>query len=469
MHLRDLLFTFTAVLTLNLLLLGCHGQGNSTDSDRNCVASPTGSLALSVDVLGVPGPQGSRGEKGKRGSIGPVGPQGIKGDDGEKGAPGDRGAVGPAGSKGVKGDMGMVGEKGIKGAKGSVGDPGLAGPPGGRGTPGVEGPEGPIGPDGYQGPRGTRGPRGNEGPPGPPGPQGPPGLPGSAGEKGEPGDTILNDEEFANVCSNVSSKVSTTLSVVVRGEVNTAKNDIENLMILVETLNVTLEEERRKVALLNETLTNLLSNECTLGGTRVALIDMTQPSSHCPSNLTEVSSNSTGQRACGRTVDRACSSVVFPVRQQYSQVCGRVRGYQFGSLEIAWRSNINSYYMGGISITHGSPRQHLWTYAVGRSEHDGNNGCPCAEGALSRVPSFVGEHYFCESGFVSNYEYRTAWEDPLWDGKGCVLPGNTCCDRFGWFYRAVTPTTNDIEVRWCTNGNRQSEDVFTDIVEIWVK
>ena len=271
---RDLIFTFTAVLTLNLLLTGCHGQGNSTDSDRNCVASPTGSLALSVDVLGVPGPQGSRGEKGMRGSIGLVGPQGIKGDVGEKGAPGDRGAVGPPGSKGVKGDMGMVGEKGIKGAKGSVGDPGLAGPPGGRGPPGAEGPEGPVGPDGFQGPRGTRGPQGNEGPPGPPGPQGSPGLPGSVGEKGEPGDTILNDEEFANVCSNVSRKVSTTLSVDVISEVNTAKNDIEKLMSLVKVLNVTLEEERRKVAYLNEILNNPFNLNCR-GGTLVALIDMT--------------------------------------------------------------------------------------------------------------------------------------------------------------------------------------------------
>ena len=467
---RDLIFTFTAVLTLNLLLTGCHGQGNSTESGRNCVASPTGSLALSVDVLGVPGPQGSRGEKGMRGSIGPVGPQGIKGDVGEKGAPGDRGAVGPPGSKGVKGDMGMVGEKGIKGAKGSVGDPGLAGPPGGRGPPGVEGPEGPLGPDGSQGPRGTRGPQGNEGSPGPPGPQGSPGLPGSVGEKGEPGDTILNDEEFVSVCSNVSSKVSTTLSVVVRSEVNTTKNDIEKLMSLVEVLNVTLEEERRKVAYLNEILNNPFNHNCR-GGTRVALIDMTQPSSRCPSTLTEVSNSATGQRACGRTVDKGCSSVVFPVGEQYSQVCGRVRGYQFGELEIAWTSNISNAYMGGVSITHGSPRQHLWTYAVGRSEHTNNGyyGCPCAKGDASLVPSFVGEHYYCESGFIVRSENRTAWEDPLWDGKGCVSPGNTCCDRFGWFNRAVTPTTDDIEVRWCANFYRNNEDVFTDIVEIWVK
>ena len=445
---RDLIFTFIAVLTLNLLLTGCHGQGNST-------------------------------EKGMRGSIGPVGPQGIKGDIGEKGAPGDRGAVGPPGSKGVKGDMGMVGEKGIKGAKGSVGDPGLAGPPGGRGPPGAEGPEGPIGPDGSQGPRGTRGPQGNEGPPGPPGPQGPPGLPGSVGEKGEPGDTILNDEEFASVCSNVSSKVSTNLSGV-RSEVNTTKNDIEKLMSLVEVLNVILEEERQKVAYLNEKLNNLLHNNCR-GGTRIALIDMTQPSSRCPSNLTEVSNSATGQRACGRTVDRGCSSVVFPVRQQYSQVCGRVRGYQFGELEIAWTSNISNAYMGGVSVTHGSPRQHLWTYAVGLLEdftflEKVFYRCPCATRDeinwtlfTGLAPSFVGEHYYCESGFVKRVENRTAWEDPLWDGKGCVSPGNTCCDRFGWFNRAVTPTTDDIEVRWCTDFSRYNEDVFTDIVEIWVK
>ena len=77
-------------------------------------------------------------------------------------------------------------------------------------------------------------------------------------------------------------------------------------------------------------------------------------------------------------------------------MCGRVRGYQFGDLEVGWTSNINRPYVGGVSITHGSPRQHLWTYVVGRSERaTGNNGCPCANGDASPAPSFVGEHYYC--------------------------------------------------------------------------
>ena len=31
-------------------------------------------------------------------------------------------------------------------------------------------------------------------------------------------------------------------------------------------------------------------------------------------------------------------------------------------------NNINSYYVDGISITHGNPRQHVWTYAAGIQE-----------------------------------------------------------------------------------------------------
>ena len=88
--------------------------------------------------------------------------------------------------------------------------------------------------------------------------------------------------------------------------------------------------------------------------------------------------------------------------------------------------NINGYYVDGISITHGQPRKHLWTYAVGCSElmldgADTLSACPCNgnfPGAEAYIPNFVNNHliYYCESGFVERWLSRMAWEDPLWDG-----------------------------------------------------
>ena len=69
---------------------------------------------------------------------------------------------------------------------------------------------------------------------------------------------------------------------------------------------------------------------------------------------------------------------------------------------------------------------------------------------------------------MSIAESRIAWEDPLWDGAGCVTPGNTCCQRHGWFHKQVNLTSDSIEVRWCADSERSDEDIFTELVEIWV-
>ena len=106
--------------------------------------------------------------------------------------------------------------------------------------------------------------------------------------------------------------------------------------------------------------------------------------------------------------------------------------------------------------------------------------CPCARPDptdRTNVPSYVGDNYYCESGIadihntddVITYQREDMiWEDPLWDGSGCTLPGNQCCDRYGWFHQEVPTTSDDIEVRWCANEPQENEDVFTDQLEIWV-
>ena len=211
---------------------------------------------------------------------------------------------------------------------------------------------------------------------------------------------------------------------------------------------------------------------------RVALIDMTNPTAKCPSGLHEVSNSTTNQRACGRSVSSGFSSVTFTIEEKYSHVCGRVQGYQYSSHDAFHPSSgktINDTYIDGISITHGSPRRHLWSYAANWYEQwrgATNYICPCArpdpDNPRWHIPDFVGNDYYCESGFATTSQSRIAWEDPLWDGAGCVTPGNTCCQRYGWFHRQVNQTSDSIEVRWCANQLRSNEVVLTHLVEIWV-
>ena len=199
----------------------------------------------------------------------------------------------------------------------------------------------------------------------------------------------------------------------------------------------------------------------------------------CPSNLRNVTNTTTGQTACGRTADPGCSQLTFEIDDEYSNVCGRVRGYQYLSMDAfavtVTKSplSIAGHYVDGVSITQGQPLKHLWTYAVGASELHQHTKyrCPCAVPTnmqRANPPQFVGDNYYCESGFPgTSYSNRVVWEDPLWDGHNCV-EGNNCCDRYGWFHRQVPPSSDDINVQLCGDERISNEDVLIDQLEIWV-
>ena len=64
--------------------------------------------------------------------------------------------------------------------------------------------------------------------------------------------------------------------------------------------------------------------------------------------------------------------------------------------------SIDTFYVDGLSITHGNPRQHIWTYAVGLTDYGRSYACcncPCAATTGPRPPtdSFTGTNYYCES------------------------------------------------------------------------
>ena len=168
----------------------------------------------------------------------------------------------------------------------------------------------------------------------------------------------------------------------------------------------------------------------TGGWTRLAYLNMSLPTENCPSGFQMY--NTGGVRACGRVnVNTDCLPVIFPSNNiSYSEICGRVVGYQHASTDaidprFGDHNDIDGHYVDGISITRGSPRQHVWTFMSGLQDEGTNNrnlNCPCSVGATVPVQSFIGEHYFCESGNPSYYawSYNTLYiQDPLWDGQNC--------------------------------------------------
>ena len=206
------------------------------------------------------------------------------------------------------------------------------------------------------------------------------------------------------------------------------------------------------------------------GWMRAAYINMRQPGAECPSPFRLVTSP---KRLCGR-LGNGCYSKIFSTHGiSYNKVCGQVRGYQYASIQaFEGPEDINSNYVEGISITHGSPRKHLWTYAVGISDDRNfpNWNCPCAKFPGPSPPSFVGNHYYCESGNTGTYEYQF-YDEPLWDGEGCGA-GNNCCAQSGmpWFCRALPQEVDDdIEVRNCANQEISNEDTYIELLAIYVQ
>ena len=446
---------FTVVMKL-VILLGIITYQiiiSVSQNDTQCIENPTGEVSLNVAVRGVPGPEGPQGPKG---DIGPKGEEGSKGDHGVQGEKGDHGVIGPKGAKGTKGDEGRKGQKGANGPEGKLGP---------QGSPGLVGP------------RGSRGPPGHEGPEGPEGLRGQIGHPGPRGLQGEPGDTVLNDEEFDRVTKGLHNSIFSNVSTSVSKAIDTVQQKILSLNItLLDTMMSELRAMNETLNILNSKFYSL-SLKCGIFGywRTIAHFDTTVGDS-CPTGLRTVKNTSTKQTACGRTVNRGCTSLQFLANGTYTNVCGRVRGYQYYRPESFYTgtNSIDSPYLHGVSITHGTPRTHLWSYVAGLTEQYSTISyrCPCARPDptdRSGVPSFVGEHFYCESGFSgSNYENKIAWEDPLWDGQGCFASGNQCCNRYGWFHREIPTTSDNIEVRWCAEYILDDEDVLTDQLEIWV-
>ena len=237
-------------------------------------------------------------------------------------------------------------------------------------------------------------------------------------------------------------------------------------------------------------LTKIVPPECGDGlWNQVAQLNMSDLSQQCPSEWVEF--NSDGVRACRRpvTTEGSCSGKNYSSNgQQYSRVCGRVIGYQlstpdaFTGLLGGYRNaSIDETYIDGISITHGMPRNHIWSYAASPEEQNlrySNFLCPCSSVYTGSGPQpFIGDNYYCESGnpglFNTTYGHFFS-HDKLWDGRQCSRELTCCTGKSNhsppWFsVELPTPTSDNIEVRICADESTDNEDTPVELVEIYVQ
>ena len=210
------------------------------------------------------------------------------------------------------------------------------------------------------------------------------------------------------------------------------------------------------------------------GWTRVAHIDMRDPEQECPFGLQTEQPSGSSLRLCSQ-LGLGCSSVSFHTFGiEYSRVCGRVIGYQYGGINpfhgyyTIENATLEASYVHGVSLTYGRlPRKHIWTFANAPDDITSNfePSCECE----SSRPPFIGNDYFCDTGSRS-HALNQLWylDDPLWDGQGCGGT-NTCCSLHNppWFCKDLPePTTEDIEMRMC--GRSSQSRAAVQQVELYI-
>ena len=333
-----------------------------------------------------------------------------------------------------------------------------------------------------------QGPHGRDGRDGLPGREGPAGPPGTPGISTFDLKTIT-DQIRAEVLKDVDSKLSQIKNRKCHDLGRFSYHPATSCQDVYECnqdapsgeywINVT----HGKSMVIREVYCDMESVHCGRRGgwMRVAFFNMSDPTQSCPTPLR--TDTTQGKRLCTRSVDRPFSTVIFYTHGvPYTAVCGRAVAYQYGNTNAFYAAmegtryhSINDPYVDGISITHGQPRKHIWTYAVGRAKTDRIYQifqCPCSTPNATKPPTFVGEHYYCAEGPPNTpTSIRYYLDAPLWTGKDCLQTSN-CCTPSGmpWFCRTFPqPTTDDIEARWCSDQFLSNEATATELLEIFVK
>ena len=202
-------------------------------------------------------------------------------------------------------------------------------------------------------------------------------------------------------------------------------------------------------------------------------LDMADSGQSCPKSFKLHTYGS--KRVCGRAVGPGCASIAVPVNgQSYTEIRGRVIGYQYASTDgfDPGNTDIDGVYVDGVSISHGNnPRKHVWTLGSGMLSYSTRSTTCPGTGYGHPQPAFVGNNYFCTSGnnAASGWESRF-YDTPLWS----TITGNCnhCNSRNGvpYFCRKLSQTTSeDLEIRVCANQDLGDEDIQIEAIELYIR
>ena len=182
-----------------------------------------------------------------------------------------------------------------------------------------------------------------------------------------------------------------------------------------------------------------------------------------------------GRQYCTSTDGTPQAEWVITSPCPYSEVNGVLLGDQKGNCDAFTdqdSSSIKENYVDGVSITYGNPKQHIYTYAVGREEKARLESCECHGSTYTDYPIFVGWDFLCDSGMKPYTAQASAiGQRVLWTGEGCD-ERSSCCHAAGapWFYKILPETVHDrIQIRIMTDDAHADEMVLISEIIMFVR
>ena len=216
---------------------------------------------------------------------------------------------------------------------------------------------------------------------------------------------------------------------------------------------------------------------------QIADFDVSDTSNVCPGPEWEFFA--TPVRACRRVPAAAgCSLATFPTGGlEYRRVCGQIIGRGVtetldGFLTVSESTTLDGIpLVDGVTLTHSSPIQHIWTLAATSFPTPNLVVCPCKDNSgIPFSPSlintvaenFADGNYFCDNSFGIS--------KPFWNGDCSPLNSQPiiegCCEfNNPPFFTATlqTCTSADVEARLCRDQGPGDEDFGVEIIQLYVQ
>ena len=204
---------------------------------------------------------------------------------------------------------------------------------------------------------------------------------------------------------------------------------------------------------------------------QIANIDVTSMSTQCPFPWELV----TSPNGC-RKMDEApgCGVATFRTVVEYGKVCGRIIGDTIGFPDSfnggsAATATDGIRLIDGVTITHSSPIQHIWTFSGSQGiAVNGQFTCACNTAAPTNTGAvdFAEDDYFCDT---TAERIKNLWGG---DCDGLSPDLQTCCEfNNPPFFTATLPTRTsaNVDVHLCRDQFRSDEDILVLILELYVQ